>query len=344
MGNGRFSGGRDGDGGRVGRGGRDARDAGPGPSPQRLSNHTSDAAMANARIFIGNLPTNDPRLNKELLEETFNQYGHILGISILKGFGFIQYAEEMSVEKAIRGAQNTEILGHRMDVKNARSGKDGMNMGGGNSIPDGGNFRDRSPIRRREFDMGNRGREPDMPMRGREPEMMMRGREPERGPRDFDGRDREWDSRERNLDLYPVEPFMEHERNRHPRDPFHPMPSENLSGNFGASLMPKQGPSSANEVEIIVTSKSGPVRQFAERIEGRVKSLGLAVDVLFPHEEIPIRKVLTDLSNRGTLYGIILTPLNQEHGSITLNILFGQPEGKATVFAVVTYFQLTELI
>ena len=105
-------------------------------------------------------------------------------------------------------------------------------MGGGSSE---GNFRDRSPIRRREFDMGNRGREPDMPMRGREPEMMLRGREPdrERGPRDFDGRDREWGNRERNLDHYPVEPYMEHERERHPRDPFHQMPSDNLGGNFG---------------------------------------------------------------------------------------------------------------
>jgi len=83
--------------------------------------------------------------------------------------------------------------------------------------------------------MGNRGREPDMPMRGREPEMMLRGREPdrERGPRDFDGRDREWGNRERNLDHYPVEPYMEHERERHPRDPFHQMPSDNLGGNFG---------------------------------------------------------------------------------------------------------------
>lgn len=40
-----------------------------------------------------------------------------LGISILKGFGFIQYAEEMSAENAIRGAQNIEILDHRMGIK-----------------------------------------------------------------------------------------------------------------------------------------------------------------------------------------------------------------------------------
>ena len=84
----------------------------------------------------------------------------------------------------------------------------------------------------------------------------------------------------------------------------------------------------ANEVEIIVTSKMGPVRQYAERIESRLKGQGMAVDVLFPHEEIPLRKVLSDLSARGTLFGIVVTPLNQEQGSITLNILFGQPEGK----------------
>ena len=80
----RFGGGGGGGGGRGGRGG-DApampvpRDnSGP---PRTLSNHTSDASMANARIFIGNLPTNDPRLTKEFLEERFNRYGHILGIS-----------------------------------------------------------------------------------------------------------------------------------------------------------------------------------------------------------------------------------------------------------------------
>ena len=87
---------------------------------------------------------------------------------------------------------------------------------------------------------------------------------------------------------------------------------------------------SPNEVEIIVTSKMGPVRQYAERIEGRLKGQGFAVDVLFPHEDIPMRKVLADLSSRGTLFGILVTPTNQEQGSITLNILFGQPEGKSS--------------
>jgi RNA recognition motif-containing protein len=71
-----MQGGRDMDGGRGRAGGRDS---GPPRGADRLSNHTSDASMANARIFVGNLPTGDTRLNKELLEENFGQYGRILG-------------------------------------------------------------------------------------------------------------------------------------------------------------------------------------------------------------------------------------------------------------------------
>ncbi len=83
MGNGRFQGGgRDMDGGRGGGGGNRNSNRGGGggdPGNRGVSNHTSDAAMAGARIFVGNLPTADSRLSKELLEDTFGQYGRILG-------------------------------------------------------------------------------------------------------------------------------------------------------------------------------------------------------------------------------------------------------------------------
>lgn len=79
MGNGRFPGGRDTD---VGRGGgRSGMRDGGGPRGVGggVSNHTSDASMAGARIFVGNLPTSDSRLTKELLEDSFGQFGRILG-------------------------------------------------------------------------------------------------------------------------------------------------------------------------------------------------------------------------------------------------------------------------
>lgn len=129
-------------------------------------------------------------------------------------------------------------------MKNVKSGKEGLNIsgnGGGNMPaggpgPDAGNYRDRSPIRRREFDLPMRGREPDMPPRGREPDMMMRGGPPQhemdRGPRDFDGRDhREWGRDQLDMmDPYPGDPYRERERDMHPRDPFLPAMGDHRGG------------------------------------------------------------------------------------------------------------------
>lgn len=49
------------------------------------------------------------------------------------------------------------------------------------------------------------------------------------------------------------------------------------------------------------------------------------VDLLFPNPEVPMGKVLANISSRGSLFAIVVTPQNQEHRSITVNILFGEP-------------------
>jgi len=66
-------------------------------------------------------------------------------------------------------------------------------------------------------------------------------------------------------------------------------------------------------------------RTYAESIEARLKRLGLTVDLLFPNDDVPIGKVLANISSRGSLYAVLVTPQNEEHQSITVNILFGQP-------------------
>lgn len=53
--------------------------------------------------------------------------------------------------------------------------------------------------------------------------------------------------------------------------------------------------------------------------------MGLAVDLLFPNEDVPIGKVLANIASRGCLYAILVLPINQEHRSITVNILHGDP-------------------
>ncbi|XP_069692035.1 nuclear receptor coactivator 5-like isoform X2 [Periplaneta americana] len=79
-----------------------------------------------------------------------------------------------------------------------------------------------------------------------------------------------------------------------------------------------------NDCEIIVVSKNQ--REYAEYIEHRLKQLGLTVDLLFPNEEVPIGRVLANISGRGSLYAIVVMPQNEVHRSLTLNILHGLPQ------------------
>lgn len=86
--------------------------------------------------------------------------------------------------------------------------------------------------------MPMRSREPDMPPRGRDSEMLMRGGPPhrdlDRGSRDFDGRDqRDWGREQLDvMDPFAVDPYMDRERDMHPRDPFI-SPHADHRANFG---------------------------------------------------------------------------------------------------------------
>ena len=79
-----------------------------------------------------------------------------------------------------------------------------------------------------------------------------------------------------------------------------------------------------NDCEIVCVNKQQ--RFYAEMIEGRLKNLGLRVDVLFPNPEIPLVKILDNIASRGVLYAIVVAPVNEQHQSLTLNVLQGQPQ------------------
>lgn len=93
-----------------------------------------------------------------------------------------------------------------------------------------------------------------------------------------------------------------------------PMPTFNLSARNNPDY---------NDCEIIVVDRQNTA--YAEYIESRLKTLGLKVDVLFPNEEVSLGKVLANISSRGCMYAILVTPQNQELRSITVNILYGVP-------------------
>ena len=81
----------------------------PVPPPQRgmaprqatvviPGNVTNDPAGAHCRVFVGNL--NTVALKKEDVEAIFGQYGLILGISMHKGYAFVQYNNPVNARRA----------------------------------------------------------------------------------------------------------------------------------------------------------------------------------------------------------------------------------------------------
>lgn len=69
----------------------------------KISNITNstDPQSINSRIFVGNL--NTFVITKEDVERIFQRYGKILGISMHKGYAFIQFSTEAEARGAVQG-------------------------------------------------------------------------------------------------------------------------------------------------------------------------------------------------------------------------------------------------
>lgn len=107
-------------------------------------------------------------------------------------------------------------------------------------------------------------------------------------------------------------------KNPAPRDMNKSFNNTNTSGEYTNTTTEK------NDCEIIVVNKS--LTEYAESIEMRLKKIGLTVDLLFPNEDVLLSRVLGNIASRGCLYAVVVTPVNQEHHSLTLNILHGLPQ------------------
>lgn len=88
------------------------------------------------------------------------------------------------------------------------------------------------------------------------------------------------------------------------------------------SAPPTNDMSRVNDAEIVCVSRFQ--RGFAEVIEARMKIFGMQTDVLFPNPDIPLQKILSNIASRGVVFAIIVTPLHEEHRSMTVNILQGK--------------------
>ncbi|XP_055315598.1 putative uncharacterized protein DDB_G0282499 [Sitodiplosis mosellana] len=79
----------------------------------------------------------------------------------------------------------------------------------------------------------------------------------------------------------------------------------------------------ANDCEIVVLEKH--LVDYAEYVENRLKRANITCDLLFPNADLTVGKMLTNISNRGSLFAVIIQPQHKENNSVTLNILYGIP-------------------
>lgn len=77
----------------------------------RVGNHTnsSDPQSVNSRVFVGNL--NTYVVGKEEVERIFSRYGRLIGISMHKGYAFVQYTDTWDARNAVVGEDGRTVAG-----------------------------------------------------------------------------------------------------------------------------------------------------------------------------------------------------------------------------------------
>ncbi|KAK9745935.1 RNA recognition motif [Popillia japonica] len=260
-----------------------------------------DPATALARIYIGNL---SETVVPDNLEEKFKVYGKVLGLVLQRGFGFIQFENESQAKAAIEAEHGTTFYGRKIIVREVLENK------AKKVINEQSNIMNTQPVipspqKPQAAPVTKSVSEPEPPVSGL----------PQADINDLSLTDKRgnkrkfWPRNERPVDQFrDVPPYYE--------EPYPPYPS--------FVPPPMNDRPERNDCEIIVVSKA--LTEYAEYIEQKLKSKGLIVDLLFPNEDVPIGRVLANISSRGCLYAILVMPQNEEHRSLTLNILHGIPQ------------------
>jgi len=98
----------------------------------KVGNQTSsvDPQAVNARVFVGNL--NTFQVTKTDVEKVFQRYGRIAGISMHKGFAFVQFTGPFDARSSCLGEDGRTICGQVIDVNMVGEPKPHQQGKGGN--------------------------------------------------------------------------------------------------------------------------------------------------------------------------------------------------------------------
>lgn len=299
-------------------------------------------ATAPSRIYIGNLPKT---IIADDLEAAFSKHGKLLGMVINNGYAFIQYEFENEAHKAIQAENGNKLIGRKIIVRQAF----------------GGNAQNKAPPLKIEPPPRSLAQQTGPP-----PPLLSENAPPKEDKLKYDRpSEQDQEMQEEEMDTGPIirpppqkfgdegnrqsrvldkgnRGVLGQKRSRDRLDfQAREAPPRAGSGFYGGGgrgdYSDNYGPAHGapppdiiapapdrNDCEIIVVSRA--LTEYAEFIEGKLKQLGLIVDLLFPNEDVPLGRVLANISSRGCLYAILVMPQNEEHRSLTLNILHGIPQ------------------
>ena len=79
---------------------------------------STDPKMMNARVFIGNLPAE--KVSRQDVEQIFAPFGKILGVSLHKSYGFVQFDDEEAAREAVKNTNGSVMHGLRLGERKGR--------------------------------------------------------------------------------------------------------------------------------------------------------------------------------------------------------------------------------
>ncbi|XP_031348361.1 RNA-binding protein Raly-like [Photinus pyralis] len=91
----------------------------------KVGNQTNsqDPQAVNSRVFVGNL--NTFQCSKTDVERMFQRYGRLAGISMHKGYAFVQFTNPFDARSACLGEDGRTVLSQILDGEHGESRRDG---------------------------------------------------------------------------------------------------------------------------------------------------------------------------------------------------------------------------
>ncbi|KAF2400133.1 hypothetical protein EJ06DRAFT_549478 [Trichodelitschia bisporula] len=250
-----------------------------------------------SRLFIGNLPTE--KVSKRDIYRRFSRHGKLAQISLKQAYGFVQFMDPESCERALHVEQDQMMRGRKMHLEISKPQK---STRGGGDRERGGRRRSRSP----GFDRMPRGVDRYTGGSGRRRDDFRRSPSPRGRGRHVD----RYDGRRRSRSRSPVR-----ERYRAGYTP-----GDNLP-------LAHREPSQVPDVQILVVDHVD--WDFVEYVKRGIQDHGLRCDVLELNPRHPENDVVSRRIVEGVLAIIRLTRANQATSKVPLQV-FDRKADKVT--------------